>query len=98
MAMSANDESTRQAIVDLVRERETRIGRDARLRNGLRAMLVSTGPVIEYLRGLDGDGWATWLELQRLIGGAMSGAGGLDAIEAAADDLGVLADRGDRAC
>lgn len=98
MPLSAKGQATRAAIVELLQQREARIGRDARLRNGLRSMLVSTGPVVEYLRGLDDDGWTTWVELQRLIGVAMSGAGGLDAIEAAADDLDVLADRGDRGC
>lgn len=89
--MSPNGQATRQAIVDLVRTREQRIGgRDARIRNGYRAMLTSTGPVVEYLTGLDEDGWATWLELQRLIAQALSGGGGYDALEAAADDLDVL--------
>lgn len=98
MPLSAKGEATRAAIVGLLQEREARIGRDGRLRNGLRSMLVSSGPVVEYLSGLDDDGWATWVELQRLIAEAYKGAGGIDALEAAADDLDVLADRSTGAC
>jgi len=91
MALSPDGEASRASIVELVRKREQAVGRDARIRNGFRAMLTTNGPVIDYLIGLDDEGWRVWIDLQDLIAGALKGAGGIDVIEAAADDLDILA-------
>jgi len=92
--LSDKGEATRAAIVQLIEQREQRLGgSDNRIRNGLRAMLVSTGPVVDLLSGLDDEGWETWIRLQWNVSCALSGQGGIGAIQAAADDLDVGADR-----
>jgi len=57
--------------------------------------VVPDQPVIRLLSGLDGHGWETWLELQRLCSHALSGQGGIDAIQLACDDLDLSREPGE---
>lgn len=100
--LSEKGELTRQSIVQLIENRESRCSargprgsaayRDRRIRGALATMLSRSQPeesAVSQLVGLDHDGWETWIEIQQWIARAFLGNGGFDAIEAACEDLGI---------
>jgi len=89
--LSDEGEGIRDAIVDLVQARDQKIGGTChRTRAGLQALVDTPDrPMVQIISGLDEHGMETWLELQRLTTCALQGLGGIEAVEAAADSLGV---------